>query len=88
MTLWVYSSVTYIVCVLDSEGQWMGLKSLLIVEHFFLPCLQERILCQMRHDFFFYNTNPAHSWRLKCKNVDCSRDSASNQRQGAPPPRQ
>lgn len=35
MTLWVYSSVTYIVCVLDSEGQWMSLKSLLIVEHFF-----------------------------------------------------
>lgn len=35
MTLWVYSSVTYIVCVLDSEGQRMGLESLLIVEPFY-----------------------------------------------------
>lgn len=36
MTLWVYSSVTYIVCVLDSEGQRMGLERLLIVELFFV----------------------------------------------------
>lgn len=27
MTLWVYSSVNYIMCVLDSEGQRMGLDS-------------------------------------------------------------
>lgn len=29
MTLLVYSSATYIVCVLDSEGHRMGLESLL-----------------------------------------------------------
>lgn len=32
MTLCVYSSVTYIVCGLDSEGRRMGLESLLTVD--------------------------------------------------------
>ena len=36
MTLRVYSSVAYIVCVLDSEGHQMGLVSLMSVKHVIL----------------------------------------------------
>lgn len=36
MTLCAYSSVAYIVCVLDSEGHRMGLVSLMSVRHVIL----------------------------------------------------
>lgn len=41
MTLRVNSSVTYIVCVQDSEGHRMGLESQLIVELVFLSYMNK-----------------------------------------------
>lgn len=53
VTLSVYSSVTYIVCVLDSEGQWIGLESLLTVEQLFSFCAHEELSVHGSSFFFF-----------------------------------
>lgn len=93
MTLWVYSSVIYIVCVLDSEGQRMGLGRLLIVEQFcFIYVLKRWPGCALKSLTKQWVKKPAHSWWQKCRKLDCSHGCASvssfaggHQRGGAPP---
>ena len=64
MTLWVYSSATYIVCVLDSEGQRMGLETL-YYKRLWNHCTWY-IWRNLQHSIFFFffkvGSNPAHSW--------------------------
>lgn len=90
MTLRVYSSVTYIVCVLDSEGQRMGLESLLIVEHFLFPYLHKGMTMQCSTYLWhaiqilhILGGRSAETWTAVSASV--SRFAGGDQRGGAPP---
>lgn len=85
MTLQVYSSVTYIVCVLDREVQQMGLESWLIVENV-LPISTKKLiyLCNIVLLKHVVGPNRAHLWLQKCRKLDCS-FAGGDQRGGAPP---